>query len=290
MNKLTVTFVIPNWNGKTLLEQHILSVIAASGNSEIIVVDDGSIDDSVAFLKHHYPKIKIIEKKNHEGYASTVNAGVLIAQGDIVVLLNTDIEPEKYFLKPLLSHFSDPNVFAVGCMDKSMENGKVVLRGRGIGRWDKGFYIHKRGEVDKTDTTWVSGGSGAFRRSMWNELGGMDEIFDPFYWEDIDLSYRATKKGYEVIFEPKSIVRHYHEEGNIKKEFTKEEIERIAFRNQYIFVWKHASGLQFLLHLLWNPLRLLKDMRSADKSMLRGFVLALPLFPSILLKRIGIIS
>jgi hypothetical protein len=80
-------------------------------------------------------------------------------------------------------------------MDKSMEGDKVVLRGRGIGRWEKGFYIHKRGEIDKVDTAWVSGGSGAFRRLMWNTLGGMDPIYNPFYWEDIDPEIKANFSG-----------------------------------------------------------------------------------------------
>jgi GT2 family glycosyltransferase len=283
---LSVSIVIPNWNGIELLKKHLPTVIKNSDGARIIIVDDHSTDDSVSYLERIFSDILVVRKDRHEGFASTVNAGVQEANTDIVVLLNTDIEPEKGFLQPLLSHFSDPDVFAVGCMDKSMENGKVVLRGRGIGWWEKGFYIHKRGEVDKTDTAWVSGGSGAFRRSMWNELGGMDTFFNPFYWEDIDLSYRARKAGWKTLFEPKSIVVHFHEQGKIKKDFSDKEIKRIAFRNQFYFIWKQASVYQFIQSFIWTPIQLLKDMVRRDKSMMWGFFQAIRFFPVICMHRL----
>jgi len=273
---LSVSIVIPNWNGKELLEKHLPGVIKYSKGATIIIVDDHSTDTSVAFLHTTYPEISVIQKEKHEGYATTVNIGAEKATTDIVVLLNTDIEPEKDFLTPLLDHFSDPNVFAVGCMDKSMEGEEIVLRGRGIGRWEKGFYIHKRGEIDKVDTAWVSGGSGAFRRSMWNTLGGMDPIYNPFYWEDIDLSYRARKMGYKIVFEPKSIVQHFHEDGKIKNEFTPSEIKRIAYRNQFIFIWNNATDFSILLsHIFWTPVRLLQSVLSGDFGMLHGYGMAI---------------
>jgi len=284
--KMSVSIVIPNWNGIELLKKHLPTVIKNSDGAHIIIVDDHSTDDSVLYLQKNFPDISIVRKNKHEGFTSTVNVGVQEANTDIVVLLNTDIEPQKGFLQPLISHFSDPNVFAVGCMDKSMEDGKMILRGRGIGWWEKGFYIHKRGDVDKTDTAWVSGGSGAFRRSMWNKLGGMDPIFNPFYWEDIDLSYRAVKKGYTILFEPKSIVQHHHEEGNIKKEFTKKEVDRIAFRNQFFFIWKHVPVFQLILGFIWFPIRLIKNALDKDKSMIWGFFQAIRFFPVICMHRL----
>jgi GT2 family glycosyltransferase len=268
----SVSIVIPNWNCIELLKKHLPTVIKTSVGARIIIVDDFSTDDSVSYIQKNFPDISIVRKDRHEGFASTVNVGVREAKTDIVVLLNTDIEPEKDFLKPLLTHFSDSTVFAVGCMDKSMEDGKAVLRGRGIGRWGKGFYIHKRGEVDKTDTAWVSGGSGAFRKSIWIQLGGMDVKFNPFYWEDIDLSYRAVQAGYKILFESKSIVRHYHEEGSIKEKFSKTYIQTIAYRNQFIFSMKHLPSLsQKLAFFFWTPIRLIQTLVSGNSSMIVGF-------------------
>ncbi len=271
MNSLSV--IIPNWNGRELLEKNLPSVLAAVGATEVIVVDDASTDDSVYFLKEKYPKVRVIEKKINEGFASTVNVGVTAATSDIVVLLNTDVRPEKGFLTPLVKHFEDPDVFAVGCLDQSHEHGKVELRGRGEAAWKKGFFIHKRGDTDKNTTAWVNGGSGAFRKSYWKNLGGMDTLFNPFYWEDIDLSYRALKAGYSLIFEPKSVVDHFHEEGKIKSVYAPSHVKSIAYRNQFIFIWKNATDIDILItHIFWLPIRLFQAVVKGDSAMIKGFI------------------
>lgn len=280
--KITVSIVIPNWNGIHLLKKHLKSVIAAAPEAQIIVSDDSSTDGSLEYLRNYFPNVLVVSKAKHEGFAGTVNAGVAKATSDIVVLLNTDVEPEKGFLEPVFTHFRDPDVFAVGCLEKSLENGKIILRGRGLARWINGYYIHKRGEVDKTNTAWVSGGSGAFRRTMWDTLGGMDTLYNPFYWEDIDLSYRARKAGWRTLFEPKSVVHHYHEEGKIVNAFTPGDIKRIAFRNQYIFIWKNVTdpGV-FWNHVVWTPIRLLQTILRGDTEMLWGYIFALLKLPEI---------
>jgi GT2 family glycosyltransferase len=208
--KLSVSIVLPNWNGESLLGKNLPVVIDAAPDAEIIVADDASSDGSVALLKKKFPGVIVVENRVQQGFAGNVNSGVAHATGDIVVLLNTDVRPEMDFLPPLLTSFADPRVFAVGCREKSHDPGGIVERGRGIARWERGFFVHARGEVNKTDTAWVSGGSSAFRRDLWNKFGGMDTIYNPFYWEDIDLSYRALKAGYRIMFEPKSVVGHFH--------------------------------------------------------------------------------
>ena len=198
-------------------------------------------------------------------------------------MLNTDVSPQEDFLKPLIEHFNDESVFAVGCMDKSIENGKTVLRGRGLGKWEKGFLVHKRGEVDKNNTLWVSGGSGSFRKSIWDKLGGFNELYSPFYWEDIDLSYRARKSGYKILFEPKSMVIHEHAKGAVKKYYSDFKIKTIAYRNQFIFVWENATdySLQFL-HFFWLPYHFVKALLRTDWAFFIGFLKAFALLPKII--------
>src|SRR3989344_8187677 len=103
MNRVSI--IIPNWNGKSLLEKNLPGVIATAKDAEIIVVDDGSTDGSVGYLKAKFPNVTVVEKKRHEGFASTVNAGIAAAITDIVVLLNTDVEPEENFLPALFFLF-----------------------------------------------------------------------------------------------------------------------------------------------------------------------------------------
>lgn len=272
---MKVTIVIPNYNGLNTLRKHLPAVIAAAGGAQIIIVDDKSSDASVEFVHKNYRDIRLLVKDVHDGFASTVNRGVLAATGDIVILLNSDIEPESGFLKPLLTHFSDNLVFAVGCHDKSHENGQVVDRGAGYGWWQRGYYLHKAADTNAESTSWVSGGSGAFRKKYWQELGGMDQIFNPFYWEDIDLSYRAVERGYRVLFEPRSIVHHFHETGSIKTQMSEHTVKRIAYRNQFLFIWKHCRRQRVCAqHFLWTAIYLITYTLRGDFDFLSGLLLA----------------
>lgn len=286
---MKISIIIPNYNGEELLKRNLPKVMEAVGDAEIIVVDDASTDASASVISRlrqdfgGQANLKFFENERNLGFSSTVNKGVREAKGEIIVLLNTDVIPERGFLTPLLVHFNDDEVFAVGCMDKSIEDGKVILRGRGVGRWKRGFLIHSRGEIGKTNTLWVNGGSGAFRKSTWEKLGGFDELYNPFYWEDIDLSYRAIKSGYKILFEPKSIVVHEHEKGAIVKKFTSSEIRTIAYRNQFIFVWKNATDLDLqFLHIFWLPYHFIKAFIRKDTVFFKGFLNAFILLPKII--------
>ena len=198
---MKISILIPNYNGVEILKKNLPKVTKYSDNAEIIVVDDASSDDSIAMLKENFPQIKVITKTRNEGFASTVNLGVKSAKNDLVLLLNTDVEPLSNFIASLIKHFEDEDVFAVGCAEITSEtNGKEFIEGRGIGRFENGFLIHGRGEPDKKNTLWVTAGAALYRKSIWNNLGGMKDIYNPFYWEDIDLSYRALKSGYTLIF------------------------------------------------------------------------------------------
>lgn len=290
---MKISIIIPNYNGKNLLEKNLPDVekaidffVKEKGNeAELIIVDDKSTDDSLNFLntlKYKNFKFFVLENPSNNGFSSTVNRGVIKASGEIVILLNSDVRPSNNFIVPLIDNFSDPLVFAVGCVDKNIENGKTVLRGRGIGKWEKGFLIHKRGELDKNNTLWVSGGSSAFKKEIWDKLGGMDKIYNPFYWEDIDLSYRALKSGYKILIEPKSIVIHEHEKGAIKNKFSPSEVKTIAYRNQFIFAWKLGTDFNIKLsQFIWFPYHIIIGFKNKDWSFFKGFFSSLILFPKI---------
>lgn len=248
---MKVSIVIPNWNGKKLLEKNLPAVLAA-GADEVIVSDDDSADDSVEFLKDNFPQVKVIKHKRL-GFAGNCNQGVKFTKGEVVILLNTDVVPEKDFIKPLEKDFSDPNVFAVSLGEPQWSWAK--------GEWVKGFVEHKPGEKTKVPhiSFWASGGSGAFRKDIWNKLGGFDEIYNPFYWEDLDLSYRAWKRGYKVIWDPRSVV--YHEHAQTISLFSKDYVRSISERNQLLFIWKNITSLNMMFeHKLNLTKRLLTNL------------------------------
>ncbi|MEK7112365.1 MAG: glycosyltransferase family 2 protein, partial [Patescibacteria group bacterium] len=193
---MKVSVVIPSYNTERLLEKNLPVVLAAAKNpknkiAEVILVDDASPDASATLVKRMFPQIKFIRHKINRGFSASVNTGVRGSRGDLICLLNTDVLPEENFLQAVLPHFENQKVFAV-----SLNEGGYS--------WARGFikdgYIgHEPGPKDNKahDTFWVSGGSAVLRRNIWKKLGGMDErLLSPFYWEDLDLCYRAAKRGY----------------------------------------------------------------------------------------------
>ncbi|MBI4039719.1 glycosyltransferase [Candidatus Daviesbacteria bacterium] len=230
---MTTSIVIPNWNGRSLLKANLAAVLAA-GAGEVIVVDDGSTDQSVALVRANFPQIKLVIHKQNMGFSQSVNDGVQTASGQIAVLLNSDVAPHANFLPPLVKHFTDDQVFAVSAHEPQASWAK--------GMWQNGFFEHQPGQ--KTDqlhiSFWASGGSAAFSKDKFLQLGGMDLLYKPFYFEDIDLSYRAAKRGWKILWEPASLVDHQHE-GTIGKYFSRSYIDFVSQRNQLIFIWKNIA-------------------------------------------------
>ncbi len=278
-----ISVVIPNYNGANLLSKNLPRVLENCPGCQIIVVDDASTDDSVPILKEKFKNVKLIVNPKNLGFSGAVNRGIKNSSGDLVLLLNSDVSPRAGFLKPALNHFKDKKIFAVGLNDCSHEGGKIIERGKGGARFKKGFLNHFAANIEEGETLWVSGGSGLFVREILNRLGGFDPIYSPFYWEDIDLSFRARQNGYICLFEPASKVDHYHEEGAIKKTREPFEIKTISYRNQFIFVWKNFSDPVFLIqHLLYLPYHLVKAIASQDYAFLLGFAKALAKIPQMI--------
>jgi GT2 family glycosyltransferase len=241
---MDVSVIITCWNGKDLLSKNLPLVFKAAGNkanhvSEIIVVDDGSTDDSVGYLKENFPKIRVVENKKNYGYAYTCNQGVRAARADLVAILNLDVIPETDFLVSCLPCFEDNKVFSVSFNESSFGPGKLEEK--------KGFIeiIATRAEKEISLTDWPSGGSSVFRKNMWLEIGGMDEIFLPFYFEDVDLGIRARKRGYRCLWNPKAKIVHKHEQtinpNNFAKHKHRQNISLIKERNYLLLNWKNLD-------------------------------------------------
>ncbi|KKR73432.1 MAG: Glycosyl transferase family 2 [Candidatus Levybacteria bacterium GW2011_GWC2_40_7] len=132
---MKLSIIIPNFNGEGILKKNLPHVLKSieeyEGNAELIIVDDSSVDSSVGFIGEFISKnkdfeIKLFQNETNLGFSSTVNKGARNASGDIIILLNSDVEPRPDFLKYLVKNFENDNVFATGFLDESEENGKIV--------------------------------------------------------------------------------------------------------------------------------------------------------------------
>jgi len=238
--------VIPNWNGKELLAKYLPSVIEAlAGNpgNEILVVDNGSSDGSAEYVKTAFPRVKVLALPVNLGFGEGSNAGVRVAANDVVVLLNSDMRVAPDFLGPLLEGFADPLVFAVSCqIFFSDPNKPREETGLTQGAWiDGSLRVRHRADAGVTEAYpcfYPGGGSSAFDRRKFLELGGFDPLYEPFYLEDADLGYMAWKRGWKVLYEPRSVVYHEHR-GTIGKNYRAGEIAAVLRKNYVLFAWKN---------------------------------------------------
>ena len=245
-NASAATVVIPNWNGRDLLEKYIpplLAAMAGNPDNEILVVDNGSEDGSAAFLAERFPQVKVLALPKNLGFGGGSNAGFRQAKNDVVVLLNSDMRVELGFLQPLLDGFTDEKVFAVSCQIFLSDPEKVREEtGLTEGWWDNGrLWVGHRID-DKVQQLFPcfygGGGSCAFDRRKFLELGAFDEILRPFYYEDTDIGYMAWKRGWKCLYQPASIVYHEHR-GTIGKKFDRTYIDRVVRKNALLWAWKN---------------------------------------------------
>ncbi len=250
--------VIPNWNGRDLLYKYLPSIVAAmAGNpdNEIIVVDNASEDGSADFLAQSFPEVRVIRCKKNLGFGGGSNLGFREAKNDIVVLLNSDMRVEPDFLPPLLEPFSDPLTFSVSCQiffsdpNKRREETGLTQAWWGEGR----LRIRHREDYlvnDAFPCFYGGGGSSAYDRRKFLELGGFDELLKPFYYEDTDLGFMAWKRGWKVFYQPRSVVYHEHR-GTIGRKFSQHYIQSVLKKNAILFVWKNIHDWRLLSgHLL----------------------------------------
>src|SRR5215472_6615394 len=166
-----VSIVIPNWNGRDLLEKYLPSVVSSivsHAGSEVIVVDNASEDGSVDFMRQNFPGVRVLSQPRNLGFGGGSNAGFAAAKNDIVVLLNSDMRVEPDFIAPLLEGFTDEKVFAVSCqifMDSKKAREETGLT---EANWSQGALRVRHRDDKKVDALFPcfygGGGSCAFDR------------------------------------------------------------------------------------------------------------------------------
>lgn len=241
---MTLSVVIPVYKNKVLFLGMLSHNLPFLGNAEIIIVNDDPTE-SLAGELHSFPQIKLIENAQNMGFSPSVNKGIANASGDYILLLNSDVKLIDNSYQNGFAQFStDANIFAISFAQKE-QDGSIVGKNRIY--WKKGFFQHNRAsDLEAGINAWAEGGSCLIEKKKFIELNGFDPLYAPFYWEDIDLSYRAWKAGYKVLFDPTILVEHHHE-STIGKYFKNDFVETISYRNQFIFIRKNISDFGYLV-------------------------------------------
>ena len=247
-----VTFIIPSYNGWDLLEGFLPSLCKLlwreKADVEIIIVDDASTDNSADRLKKSALPVRIVTRDKRGGFTKACKEGAENASGSFVFFLNNDMTFEEHgeIISPIIRHFEDDDVFAVSPSSLIEWRGELLDETPTAGKWEKGFLdIPHPGSVPVSgrELFHASGGCMCVRKDRYFELGGFDELFSPFYFEDVDLCWRARKRGWKIVHEPS--VRLYHKSHEtINKLYSPLEVNAIYWKNYFLFIWKNINDRQ----------------------------------------------
>jgi GT2 family glycosyltransferase len=212
---VTISVVIPNWNGRRFLERCLSAIRHQTvGDIEVVLVDNASSDDSVGLVRRRFPEVEVVQLRRNAGFAAAMNAGIRRARGPYIAFLNNDTEPDERWLQELLA-----------CLERhpraASATSKVLLFDRPGTLDDTGNfltpsllpYARGHGQPDarqfdvEEEVFSASGAAALWRADALANVGLFDESFFAYY-EDVDLGFRARLAGYECWYAPRAVVLH----------------------------------------------------------------------------------
>jgi GT2 family glycosyltransferase len=246
-----VSVVVPSWNSLKWLPGCFEGLLSQTfQNFEVILVDNGSMDDTLEFVRRHYPQVRVYAFETNRGFTAAVNAGIQLSRGKYVVLLNTDTYPQPDWLAALVE-VMDNSPPEVGCLASkmlNMENPGIIDDAGDLLSWygsaKKRGHGCPAGKFTEADEVFSPcGGAVLYRRSFLDEVGGYDERFVA-YLEDVDVGLRGRLLGYRCLFVPAAeILHHGHGAGIPQGQYV-----RFMTRNRLMLLTKNLPLRLLLRH------------------------------------------
>lgn len=305
MKKSRIAVVILNWNGKDMVRRFLPAVVkACQPEGEVIVADNGSTDGSPEMLENEFPEVRRLLLPHNYGFAEGYNRALAQVDAEYLLLLNSDVEPEAGWLRPLLEYM-DAHADVAVCCPKLLsyaERNRFEYAGASGGYMDRYGYPFCRGRVldvveedcgqydEPAELFWATGAALMVRRADWEEVGGLDARFFA-HQEEIDMCWRLRSRGRKIVCLPASRAWHVGgaslDQSNPRKTF-------LNFRNNLAMLYKnlpeeelrgvmrlrfwldYVAALKFLLtgqpahaRAVWQGRKAFKRMRaelSADRA------------------------
>jgi GT2 family glycosyltransferase len=278
----TLAIVILNYNGKKHLETYLPSVVECSDGHDVLVIDNGSLDDSIHFISLKFPTVQLIQLKENVGFAQGYNDGLERIKGkyEHYLLLNSDVEVSPGYLSPLLSRIAAPTIAAVQPKILSHVNKtRFEHAGASGGFIDKRGFPFCRGRIfDECETDhgqyndaipvfWASGACLLVKSALFHEVDGFDGRFFA-HMEEIDLCWRIQHQGHQIWIEPSSTV--YHLGGGTLSYESKTKVY-LNFRNNLYMLAKNETGFwpgKIFIRMLWDGLAAVQFLLKGKPSLL----------------------
>ena len=290
-----VSIIIPNYNGARYLPPCFDSLKKQTyPNLEVIMIDDGSSDESIALTTKHYPWVKIVRHDQNQGFVRAMNAGFRQAEGEIIISLNNDTEAEAGWVEALVNALTAHPEAGLAASKIRLFDRREVLHSAGDAFGVDGIPINRGvwqiddGQFDAD--TFIFGGCGgaiAYRREMLDQIGLYDEALF-MYCEDVDLNWRAQLAGYRCVFVPGALVYHHLSAtggGALASYYNGRNTMLVLVKNLPGTLWrKHfLKIIRAQLHISYQALRAWRG--EAARARLRGQLAGLIATPRWLKKR-----
>ncbi len=214
-SQISVSLIVLNWNGLHHLRRCLPSLLQQNYDGfDIVLVDNGSTDGSADYVASEYPGVRLLRAGSNLGYAGGMNLGIARTNADVVVLLNDDIIAPSCWLRELMEGLlSDARIGVAGCKLYYADGATLQHAGGFVSHprattGHYGYATHDEGLFDsQADVDYVTGAAMAVRRTLLEEIGDLDRGYW-FYYEDVDLCYRARDAGWRVVYLPRANLIH----------------------------------------------------------------------------------
>lgn len=253
---IDVSFVIPTrFGGLTLLRclETVTRERARSGaRTEVVLVADGADDQSLEGVEDAAPGLRLIRHETARGVAAAYNRGFEEASGEFAALLNDDMFLEPGYLEAALAAFTDDRVFAAAT--HVVESGThLPCCGRNAMGWDAGRLAIRTHRDHASPYAFYATGGAVVRRAAYLDLGGFSDLYAPFYWEDVHVSYQAWARGYEIRYAPEARVVHHHR-ATVNRIVDSAGVTHLMRRNAWLFGWANLTSPALTSRLIMGGL------------------------------------